>query len=73
MVYAVDNCPGSGKLRPQTARRQHGQVIATCGVCGERLVVPRALCKATGQARVPRHRAYREDGGVVTRWRRLSA
>jgi hypothetical protein len=72
MDFTVDNCPGSGRLRPQSLRRQHQQTTATCGVCGARLVVPRPLERAQGQARIPRHRALRDDGGVVTRWRSMA-
>lgn len=72
MTYTVDNCPGSGRLRPQTMTRTYQQTTATCSVCGQRLVVSRGLARANGQARLPRHRALREDGGVVTRWRALA-
>jgi hypothetical protein len=52
--------------------RTHQQTTATCSVCGQRLVVSRGLARANGQARLPRHRALREDGGIVTRWRALA-
>jgi len=72
VVYTVDNCPGSGRLRPQSMTRRHQQTTAICSVCGVRLVVHPSLQRTGGNVRLPRHRALREDGGIVTRWRQLA-
>jgi len=52
--------------------RRHQQTTAVCSVCGVRLVVHPSLQRTGGNVRLPRHRALREDGGIVTRWRQLA-
>lgn len=69
MALRMDNCPGSGRRVATLSMRAHQQPLVRCSVCGTSLVVTRDLRRSSGMSVTPRHRALRDDSGVVTRWR----